>query len=89
MRILVVGGAGFVGSTSVETFVDAGHDVVVYDDLSSCHAAAVVRPARLVRGAIEDQRHLEHVLREERIEAVLHCAAKSLVGESLADPALY
>jgi UDP-glucose 4-epimerase len=49
----------------------------------------VVRPARLVRGAIEDQRHLEHVLREERIEAVLHCAAKSLVGESLTDPALY
>ena len=89
MRILVVGGAGFVGSTSVETFVDAGHDVVVYDDLSSGHAAAVVRPARLVRGQIEDQRHLEHVFREERIDAVLHCAAKSLVGESLIDPALY
>ena len=89
MRILVVGGAGFVGSTSVETFVDAGHDVVVYDDLSSGHAAAVMRPARLIRGQIEDQRHLEHVLREERIDAVLHCAAKSLVGESLTDPALY
>ena len=89
MRILVVGGAGFVGSTSVEHFVEAGHDVVVYDDLSSGHASAVVRPARLVRGQIEDQAHLEHVLRDDRIDAVLHCAAKSLVGESMADPGLY
>jgi UDP-glucose 4-epimerase len=89
VRILVVGGAGYVGSTSVETFVDAGHDVVVYDDLSTGHASAVVRPARLVRGSIEDRAHLEHLLREERIEAVLHCAAKSLVGESMANPGLY
>jgi UDP-glucose 4-epimerase len=89
LRILVVGGAGFVGSTSVETFVDAGLDVTVDDDLSSGHASAVVRPARLVRGQIEDRQHLEHVLREERTEAVLHCAAKSLVGESLVDPGLY
>ena len=89
MRILAVGGAGYVGSTSVETFVDAGHDVTVYDDLSTGHAAAVVRPARLVRGQIEDRAHLEHVLREEHIDAVLHCAAKSLVGESMANPGLY
>jgi len=89
MRILVVGGAGYVGSTSVETFVDAGHEVTVYDDLSTGHAGAVVKPARLVRGQIEDRAHLEHVLREEHIEAVLHCAAKSLVGESLTNPGLY
>ena len=89
MRILVVGGAGYVGSTSVETFVHAGHDVTVYDDLSTGHAAAVVTPARLVRGQIEDRARLEHLLREERIDAVLHCAAKSLVGESMADPGLY
>jgi UDP-glucose 4-epimerase len=89
VRILVVGGAGFVGSTSVEHFVDVGHDVTVYDDLSSGHASAVVRPARLVRGQIEDRAHLEHLLREERIEAVLHCAAKSLVGESMSNPGLY
>ena len=89
MRILVVGGAGFVGSTSVEHFVDAGHDVTVYDDLSSGHASAVVRPARLERGQIEDRAHLERILREDRIEAVLHCAAKSLVGESMSNPGLY
>jgi UDP-glucose 4-epimerase len=89
MRILVIGGAGYVGSTTVETFVDAGHDVTVYDDLSTGHAAAVVRPARLVRGSIEDRQKIQHLLRSERIDAVLHCAAKSLVGESLADPGLY
>lgn len=89
MRILVVGGAGYVGSTSVETFVEAGHEVTVYDDLSTGHAAAVVRPARLVRGSIEDRQRLRQLMRQERTEAVLHCAAKSLVGESLADPALY
>jgi len=89
LRILVVGGAGYVGSTSVETFIDAGHDVTVYDDLSTGHASAVARPARLVRGQIDDQARLEHVLREDRIDAVLHCAAKSLVGESMANPGLY
>ena len=84
-----MGGAGYVGSTSVETFVDAGHDVTIYDNLSTGHAAAVMRPARMVRGQIEDRARLEQVLREERIDAVLHCAAKSLVGESMTDPGLY
>jgi UDP-glucose 4-epimerase len=89
LRILVVGGAGYVGSTSVEAFVEAGHEVTVFDDLSTGHAAAVSKPARLVRGTIQDRARLASVLREERIEAVLHCAAKSLVGESMDDPALY
>jgi UDP-glucose 4-epimerase len=89
LRILVVGGAGYVGSTSVETFVEAGHEVTVYDDLSTGHAGAVIEPATLVRGTIQDQVRLESVLRERRVEAVLHCAAKSLVGESMADPGLY
>ena len=51
MRILVAGGAGYVGSTSVEAFLAAGHHVVVYDDLSTGHAASVIKPARLVRGS--------------------------------------
>ena len=89
MRILVVGGAGYVGSTSVETLVDAGHDVVVYDDLSTGHAGAVRRPARMVRGSIDDRTRLETLIRHEEIDAVLHCAARSLVGESLANPGLY
>jgi UDP-glucose 4-epimerase len=89
LRILAVGGAGYIGSTSVESFVEAGHDVIVYDDLSTGHAAAVVEPGRLVRGSIQDRIRLEALLRDERIDAVLHCAAKSLVGESMIDPALY
>jgi UDP-glucose 4-epimerase len=89
LRILVVGGAGYVGSTSVEAFIEAGHDVIVFDDLSTGHGSAVVSPARLVRGSIQDRARLEGILGEHRIDAVLHCAAKSLVGESMADPALY
>jgi UDP-glucose 4-epimerase len=89
VRILVAGGAGYVGSTSVEAFLAAGHDVVVYDDLSTGHAPSVTKPARLVRGSVQDRSRLENLLRDERIDAVLHCAAKSLVGESMVDPALY
>jgi UDP-glucose 4-epimerase len=89
LRILVVGGAGYVGSTSVETLVEAGHEVTVFDDLSTGHGASVVAPAQLVRGSIQEHGRLETLLRDRRIEAVLHCAAKSLVGESMADPGLY
>ncbi len=89
MRILVVGGAGYVGSTSVESFVEAGHEVTVFDDLSTGHAGAVISPVHLVRGSIQDRSRLAALLTEERIDAVLHCAAKSLVGQSMVDPALY
>lgn len=89
MRILVVGGAGYVGSTSVETLVARGHEVAVFDNLSSGHAASVVDAAPLIVGDIHDGTLLEQVLREKRIDAVLHCAARSLVGESMNDPGLY
>ncbi len=89
MRILVVGGAGFVGSTTVERLVEAGHGVTVYDNCSTGHRDAVIAGADLVVGEMEDARHLGAVLRAARIDAVLHCAAKSLVGESMADPGLY
>ena len=88
MKILVVGGAGYVGSTSVERFVDAGHEVVVYDNLSSGHRAAVPGGARLVVGDIADGRRLRTLL-SDGVDAVLHCAARSLVGESMVDPGLY
>ncbi|MEO6294420.1 MAG: UDP-glucose 4-epimerase GalE [Candidatus Limnocylindria bacterium] len=88
MKILVVGGAGYVGSTSVERFVDTGHDVVVYDNLSSGHAAAVREGAGLVVGDIADTDRLGEVL-SEGVDAVLHCAARSLVSESMTDPGLY
>ena len=88
MRILVVGGAGYVGSTSVERLLEAGHEVVVYDNLTSGHRSAVPAGARLVVGEIADRLRLEHLLRDG-IDTVLHCAARSLVGESMSDPGLY
>jgi UDP-glucose 4-epimerase len=88
LKILVVGGAGYVGSTSVESFLDAGHRVVIYDSLSSGHAEAVPPGAELVVGDIRDGELLDRVL-SDGVDAVLHCAARSLVGESMADPGLY
>ncbi|HEX2844038.1 MAG TPA: NAD-dependent epimerase/dehydratase family protein, partial [Candidatus Limnocylindria bacterium] len=88
MKLLVVGGAGFVGSTSVEHLVDAGHQVVVYDNLSSGHRAAVPEGARLEIGDIDDRARMREIL-SDGVDAVLHCAARSLVGESMADPGLY
>ncbi len=89
MRILVTGGAGYVGSVSVERLVRAGHHVVAIDSLVTGHRDAVVSGARLVEATLRDREALERLLREEGVEAVLHCAARSLVGQSVAEPALY
>ena len=89
MKVLVTGGAGYVGSVSVDALLAAGHDVVVLDDLSTGHAAAVPGGARLVTGSYGDEAATRELLEHEGIEAILHCAARSLVGESVADPAKY
>jgi UDP-glucose 4-epimerase len=88
-RILVTGGAGYVGAVSVEAFVAAGHDVVVLDDLSTGHRSAVPDRARLIVGDYTDRATAAAVFAEESIDAVLHCAARSLVGESIEQPARY
>jgi UDP-glucose 4-epimerase len=89
MRVLVSGGAGYVGSVSVEALLEAGHDVVVLDDLSTGHRDAVPADARLEVGTYVDGNAVAQLLERERIEAVLHCAARSLVGESGLEPARY
>jgi UDP-glucose 4-epimerase len=89
LRILVAGGAGYVGSTSVESLVAAGHEVTVFDNFTSGHRTAALDGAAVEFGDIRDGERLEHVLRERESEAVLHCAARSLVGESMLDPGLY
>ena len=88
-KILVTGGAGYVGSVSVEALLAAGHDVVVIDDLTTGHRAAVLAGASLVVGSYGDGPDVETLLRDEGVEAILHCAARSLVGESIREPARY
>src|SRR3954452_6402634 len=88
MRILITGGAGYIGSHAVRFLLERGHDVWVYDNLSQGHRAAV--PAeRLVVADLTETQRLDQVLVERRIEAVIHYAAFSLVGESVQQPAKY
>jgi UDP-glucose 4-epimerase len=88
-RILITGGAGYVGSVSAEAFLLAGHEVVVLDDLTTGHRAAVPTGAVLRQGTYVDGHALADLLSGEGIEAILHCAARSLVGESIREPAKY
>jgi UDP-glucose 4-epimerase len=88
MRILVTGGAGYIGSHAVRLFLARGHDVWVYDNLIFGHRAAV--PAeRLVVGDLSEIQRLDQLLVQHRIEAVVHYAAFAFVGESVVDPAKY
>lgn len=84
MRLLVTGGAGYVGSVVAAQLVEAGHEVVVLDDLSTGHADAVPDGATFVRASIEDAGPAL-----DGVDAVLHFAARSLVGESVEKPGLY
>ncbi|MEJ2857017.1 MULTISPECIES: UDP-glucose 4-epimerase GalE [unclassified Saccharothrix] len=86
MKLLVTGGAGYVGSVCAARLVEAGHEVVVLDDLSTGHADAVPDGVRLIAADINDV--IDEVL-AEGYDGVLHFAAKSLVGESMQDPAKY
>jgi UDP-glucose 4-epimerase len=86
MRLLVVGGAGYIGSVVAAQLAESGHDVVVLDDLSTGHEDAVPSGVAFRRGSIRDD--AVAVLRTG-IDAVLHFAAKSLVGESVAHPDRY
>lgn len=88
MNVLVVGGAGYIGSHAVGLLLDAGHTVRVYDNLSRGHAAAVP-PGMLIQGELEDRDKIVQTLRDEKIDAVMHFAAFALVNESVNDPALY
>jgi UDP-glucose 4-epimerase len=89
VRVLVTGGAGYVGSISVEALLAGGHDVTVLDSLVMGHREAVPSDAELIVGSVADLPAVTDLLRNRRIEAVLHCAARSLVPESIRDPALY
>jgi UDP-glucose 4-epimerase len=89
MRVVVTGGAGYIGSAVVEVLLQRGYHVVVYDNLSKGHADAVPPGTPLVAADLLDTETLKRALREHRIDAVVHMAAFSLVGESVQDPARY
>src|SRR5580700_316115 len=86
MRLLVTGGAGYIGSVVAAQLAEDGHEVVILDDLSTGHADAVPPGAVLVEG---DLRSAAAPLLADGVDAVLHFAARSLVGESVAEPARY
>ncbi len=89
MRVLVTGGAGYIGSVITDHLIASGHTVVVYDNLSKGHREAVASEAIMVNADLLDEATLLRTLTEHGIEAVMHMAASSLVGESMARPEIY
>jgi UDP-glucose 4-epimerase len=88
-RVLVTGGAGYIGSHAVRALLDAGHAVVVLDDLSAGHRAAVPGNVPLVELSTHDRAGVAATLREHRIDAVMHFAAWLVVPDSVRDPLGY
>ncbi|MBE5927294.1 MAG: UDP-glucose 4-epimerase GalE [Lachnospiraceae bacterium] len=89
MTILVLGGAGYIGSHTVYELVDKGYDVVIADNLETGHIEAVHKNARFYKGDIRDREFIDDVFDKEKIDGVIHFAANSLVGESMTNPLKY
>ena len=89
MKILVVGGAGYIGSVCAELLLDEGHEVAIFDNLTEGHRAAVDPRAQFIHGELQDRRVIEDALSGTRPEAVMHFAANALVGESMQNPSKY
>jgi UDP-glucose 4-epimerase len=89
VKILVTGGAGYIGSVCVEDLLNRGHNVTVFDNLTEGHKNAIDRRARFVQGGLADKPALSDLMRTDRPEAVMHFAANALVGESMQNPYKY
>ena len=89
MAILVLGGAGYIGSHTVYELIDAGKEVVIADNLETGHIEAVHPKAKFYQGDIRDRAFIDLVFDKEKIEGVIHFAANSLVGESMTNPLKY
>lgn len=89
MNVLVAGGAGYIGSHAVKQLIEGGHHVVVADNLYRGHAAAVHKDATLVQVDLLQTDTLRDVMKDHRVECVMHFAALAFVGESVTDPLAY
>lgn len=89
MRIFVTGGAGYIGSVVVEELVAAGDEVIVFDNLSQGHRAAIHPAAHFIEGDLDDQVVVDSALATTQPEAIMHFASRTLVGESMHQPFLY
>ena len=89
MKILVVGGAGYIGSICTEQLLDKGHTVSIFDNLSEGHRSAVDQRARFVEGDLQDRQKITSAIAAEKPDAVMHFAASALVGESMQNPSKY
>ena len=89
MKVLVTGGAGYIGSVTVEQLIKAGHQVAVFDNLSQGHRAAIHEDAEFIAGDLANRDGIDNAITGFRPDAVMHFAAKSLVGESMQFPFLY
>lgn len=90
MKILVLGGAGYIGSHTVYSLIEQGDEVIVFDNLETGHIEAVHPKAKFYKGDLRNRVHIDSVLDvEKNIDAVIHFAANSLVGESMINPLKY
>src|SRR5205085_3459197 len=89
MKVLVVGGAGYIGSVCAELLLDEGHAVSIFDNLSEGHRRALDARAKFIQGDLEDRQSIEKALSKQNPEAVMHFAANALVGESMQNPSKY
>jgi UDP-glucose 4-epimerase len=88
-KILVTGGAGYIGSICVEELLNRGYEVAVFDNLSEGHAKAIDPRADFYQGDLGDRSVLRHAFEQAKPEAVMHFAANALVGESMTNPSKY
>src|SRR5436305_13024991 len=89
MKILVVGGAGYIGSICAEVLLDQKHKVAIFDNLSEGHRRAVDPRAKFIEGDLADGEQIETALSSCRTDVVMHFAANALVGESMHNPSKY
>ncbi|MEI5993254.1 UDP-glucose 4-epimerase GalE [Candidatus Enterococcus mansonii] len=89
MSILVLGGAGYIGSHAVDQLINKGYEVIVIDNLQTGHKQAIHQQATFYQGDIRDKAFMQEVFKKETIDGVIHFAASSLVGESVEQPLKY